>query len=140
VIIARALPEPLPEPVRGRLAASVADIGAAIAADMTRLGDALATGAPPPSDRAVFWVGFTAEIILVAYCLYLLAGFRGRRWARGDDAIGWGCAWQIFWFFSAMAILHASWPSQAPTWTRSCAAPTATGVRGGSCSAVCRRA
>jgi len=61
----------------------------------------------PPSDRAVFWVGFAAEIILVAYCLYLLAGFRGRRWARGDDAIGWGCAWQIFWFFSAMAILLA---------------------------------
>ena len=62
----------------------------------------------PPSDRAVFWLGLAAEIILVAYCLYLLAGFRGRRWARGDDAIGWGCAWQIFWFFSAMAILLAA--------------------------------
>jgi len=53
VIIGRALPEPLPEPVRDRLAAPAADAGAAIAAFVTGLGDALTAGALPPSDRAV---------------------------------------------------------------------------------------
>ena len=61
----------------------------------------------PPSDRSVFWIGLAAEIILVAYCLYLWSGFRGPNWARGDDAVGRGCAWQIFYAFSTMAILLA---------------------------------
>ena len=61
----------------------------------------------PPSVRTVFWVGLVAEVILVAYSLYLYASLRKRRWARGDDAVGYGCAWQIFWFFSAAAVVLA---------------------------------
>jgi hypothetical protein len=60
-----------------------------------------------PSAHTVFWFGLAAEILLVAYCLYLLKGFRKPRWARGDDAVGYGCAWQIFWFFSGAASLLA---------------------------------
>jgi hypothetical protein len=61
----------------------------------------------PPSPRTVFWLGVAAEVIIVAYCLYLWIDLRKRKWARGDDAIGYGCAWQIFWFFSAAAVLLA---------------------------------
>lgn len=53
VIIARALPSPLPEPVSGRLADAAAALGAAFAEAMQALGTALTAGSSPPAAGAV---------------------------------------------------------------------------------------
>jgi uncharacterized membrane protein YccC len=50
VIVARALPAPLPDTVRDRLAAPAAALGAVFAQRMTAIGAALAAGTAPASD------------------------------------------------------------------------------------------
>jgi uncharacterized membrane protein YccC len=49
VIVARTVPSPLPEPMRGRLADAASALGAAFAAAMTALRTALTKGADPPA-------------------------------------------------------------------------------------------
>jgi uncharacterized membrane protein YccC len=64
VIIARALTAPLPEAARGRLAAPGADLGAALTARMSALGDSLVGGTKPPAEEPVSLAfdGFAAAV------------------------------------------------------------------------------
>lgn len=81
VIVARALPSPLPEPVRGRLADAAEALGGAFAEMMRGLGAALTAGAAPPASAGV-------DAAFAAYA-EAMAGLRreGLTRALGDNDI-----------------------------------------------------
>src|SRR5262245_49107015 len=58
------------------------------------------------SDRTLWWSGAASGAILAIYILSILWMLVSPwRRHRPDDAMGIGCAWQIFWLFSAMLAL-----------------------------------